>query len=77
MTSGKRRRGAQRRSKKQYERHLEQKAKAKRERKEKNKSRKRVSFQFKKLWSYIWKLIVSVPILHRFFQFVFSFFQDS
>lgn len=77
MASRKRKRGAQRRSKKQHERHLEQKAKAKREKKNRNKSHKRVYFKFKTLWSYFWKLVVSVPILHPFFQFVFSFFKDS
>ena len=77
MPARKRKRGVQRRSKKQHERHLEQKAKAKRERKNRNKTRKRVYFKFKTLWSYVWKLVVSVPILHRFFQFVWSFFKDS
>jgi len=77
MAAPKRKQGAQRRSKKQHERHLEQKAKAKQERKNRNKTRKRVYFKFKTLWSYLWKLIVSVPILHRFFQFVFSLFKDS
>lgn len=77
MAARKRKRGAQRRSKKQHKRRLEQKTKAKQERKNKNKPRKRIYFTFKTLWSYLWKLIVSIPILHRFFQFVFSLFRDS
>ena len=77
MAARKGKRGAQRRSRKQHERHLEQKAKAKQERKNRNKSPKRIYFTFKTLWSYLWKLIVSIPILHRFFQFVLSLFKDS
>ena len=77
MPAQKRKRGAQRRSRKQHKRHLEQKAKAKQGRKNRKKSPKRISFKFKTLWSYLWKLIVSIPILHRFFQFVFSLFKDS
>ena len=77
MSDRKRKRGVKLRSRKQHERHLEQKSKAKQERKNRKKTRRRGAFRFKTLWNYLWKLIVSVPILHRFFQFVWSFFKDS
>lgn len=77
MSARKRKRGAQRRSKKQHQRHLEQKAKAKHERKSRKKHSNRIYSNVRKIWSYVWKLIVSVPILYRFVQFVLSFFKDS
>ena len=77
MSARKRKPGAQRRSKKQHQRHLEQKAKATHERKRRKKHSNRIFSNVRKLWSYVWKLIVSVPILYRFVQFVLSFFKDS
>ena len=77
MGSAKRKRGAQRRSKKQHERHQQQKIKAKQDRRQRNKSSTRIYFTFKTLWGYIWKLIASVPVLDRFVQFVLSLLKDS
>ena len=77
MSARKRKRRAQGRSKKQHERHLEQKAKAKNERKKRKKYSNQIFSKVRKVWSYVWKLIVSVPILYRFVQFVLSFFKDS
>ncbi|MYF54881.1 hypothetical protein F4083_02320 [Candidatus Poribacteria bacterium] len=76
MSRGKKQRGAQRRSKRQHERRLQENEKARQQNKRRNKTSTKVYFSFKKLWSYIWKLVVSVPILYRFFQFVISLFKD-
>ncbi len=77
MSPKKRKRGAQRRSKKQHERHLKRKEKAKNERKKRKKRNNPIYSKVRKFGRYVWKIIVSVPLLYRFIQFVFSLFKDS
>lgn len=77
MPAQKRNRGAQRRSKKRHQRHLEQKAKAKNERKKRKKYSRQLGRKIRKAWGYVWKIIVSIPALHRFWQFVISLFKDA
>ena len=74
--SAKKTAGAQRRSKRLHEKRLDQKEKARQKNKRRNRLSTKIYFSFKKLWSYIWKLVVSVPILYRFIHFVLSLFKD-